>query len=71
MYLGELKTDARGRLVFLGGRGYSQSIQQSLKPHPEIISEFDSIDWVDDVCDGWVDVEISHPDDAGLAGRYV
>jgi hypothetical protein len=67
VYLGELQTDNEGRLVFLGGNGRSFSINpdKHVPPHvaqdqPEIISEFDSIDWCDDVCDGWVDVSISH-----------
>ncbi|KAF7792008.1 hypothetical protein EIP86_003035 [Pleurotus ostreatoroseus] len=68
--LGELRTDGQGRLVFLGGSGYSHSLQQpdQLNP-PEIISEFDSIDWVDNVCDGWVSVAVSHPNRPGLASE--
>src|ERR1700678_989413 len=58
--LGQLQVDNAGRLVFIGGAGYSQSVAEGGKPQPEIISEFDSVDWVDDVCDGWVGVEVSY-----------
>jgi len=56
--IGHLSTDSKGRLVFLGGAGYSRSVSDPNKPNfqPDVISEFDSIDWIDDVCDGWVDV---------------
>ena len=61
--LGELRTDIQGRLVFLGGSGVARSIQKTNQLwQPEIISEFDSVDWIDDICDGWVNVEVTHPD---------
>ncbi|OBZ79331.1 L-lysine 6-oxidase [Grifola frondosa] len=56
-----------GRLVFLGGRGFSRSIQAPAFDPPEIISEMDSIDWMDDICDGWIDVIVSHPNRPGLS----
>ncbi|KAH7909833.1 hypothetical protein BJ138DRAFT_1114625 [Hygrophoropsis aurantiaca] len=61
--LGQIQADARGRLIFIGGAGYSRCVSNPKKEHfqPDIISEFDSIDWVDDTCDGWVDVKIIHP----------
>lgn len=59
VYLGELHVDGTGRLVFLGGRGYSQSVADVGKPQPEVISEFDSTDWVDDTSDGWVSVKVT------------
>ncbi|KDQ58316.1 hypothetical protein JAAARDRAFT_46828 [Jaapia argillacea MUCL 33604] len=64
--LGEIRTDERGRLVFIGGAGYSRCISHPDKPHyqPDIVSEFDSIDWVDNVCDGWVDATVTF---SGLA----
>ena len=62
VYLGELLVDSAGRLVYLGGRGYSQSIAEAGKPQPEVISEFDSVDWVDDASDGWVSVTVEAPD---------
>ncbi|OJA17701.1 hypothetical protein AZE42_06712 [Rhizopogon vesiculosus] len=57
---GELRTDVKGRLIIIGGGGYSRSVANKDKLHfqPEIISEFDSIDWVDDTCDCWVDVKV-------------
>jgi hypothetical protein len=57
--LGELRTDSNGRLVVLPGSGDSASVQDGLR-QPEIISEFDSVDWFDDVFDGWVDVTVDH-----------
>ncbi|KAG0698475.1 hypothetical protein DFH29DRAFT_941178 [Suillus ampliporus] len=64
VHLGEIRTDEQGHLIFIGGAGYSRSVANHDKPHfqPDIISEFDSIDWVDDTCDGWVDVEVKHAD---------
>ena len=61
--LGELRTDNNGRLVFLGGSGHAYSVQNDylLGNQPSIISEFDSVDWYDTVCDGWVSVSVSHP----------
>ena len=57
--LGQIRTDQDGRLIFIGGAGYSSSISAE-KPdmQPDIVSEFDSIDWFDDACDGWVDAEV-------------
>ncbi|KAH9850551.1 hypothetical protein C2E23DRAFT_734556 [Lenzites betulinus] len=71
--LGELRTDEAGRLVFVPGSGVARSVLD-LEGHesvlqPEIISEFDSIDWIDSICDGWVDVKVEHsarPDFARL-----
>ncbi|KAG1743634.1 uncharacterized protein EDB91DRAFT_1274175 [Suillus paluster] len=65
VHLGEIRTDEQGHLIFIGGAGYSRSVANPAKPHfqPDIVSEFDSIDWVDDTCDGWVDVKVQH---AGL-----
>jgi hypothetical protein len=58
--LGELRSDEKGRLVFLGGKGNSFCVADESKPPiPEIISEFDSIDWIDDICDGWVSVKVT------------
>ncbi|KAG2132996.1 hypothetical protein DEU56DRAFT_951148 [Suillus clintonianus] len=62
VHLGEIRTDEQGRLIFIGGAGYSCSVAKPGVPHfqPDIISEFDSIDWVDDTCDGWVDVTVTY-----------
>ena len=59
VYLGQLQVDDVGRMVFLGGRGYSHCVADAGKPQPEVISEFDSTDWVDDTCDGWVTVNVT------------
>ncbi|KAF8637447.1 hypothetical protein AX17_002812 [Amanita inopinata Kibby_2008] len=58
--LGELRLDSKGRLIFLGGSGRSAHVKKQGKLHqPEILSEFDSIGWFDDTCDGWVEVEVN------------
>ncbi|KIJ65358.1 hypothetical protein HYDPIDRAFT_27377 [Hydnomerulius pinastri MD-312] len=61
--LGQIRTDDKGRLIFIAGAGYSRCVANPKEPHfqPDILSEFDSIDWVDDTCDGWVDVTVDHP----------
>jgi hypothetical protein len=71
--LGEIRTDELGRLIFIGGAGYSRCVANPKKPHfqPDVISEFDSIDWIDDTCDGWVDVKVvppQYPLTAGIHG---
>lgn len=48
VYLGELRIDSFGRLLFLGGRGESASRVPGNKP--ETFANND--DWHDDVCDG-------------------
>ncbi len=54
VYLGELQTDAAGRLVFLGGRGVSASSDGSRA------GDFANNDkWHDDVSDGPVTAEVS------------
>jgi len=60
VHLGQLRTDDKGRLIFIGGAGYSRCVRKHGTPHfqPDITSEFDSIDWVDDTCDGWVHVVV-------------
>ena len=70
--LGELRTDDHGRLVFLGGTGLARSVQKTNELYqPEIISEFDSVDWYDNACDGWVSVSVSHPARPHLTTLYV
>ena len=66
--LAELRSDIQGRLVFLPGSGVARSVQKTNQLwQPEIISEFDSVDWIDDICDGWVSVEVTHPDRPNMA----
>ncbi|HEY5722011.1 MAG TPA: LodA/GoxA family CTQ-dependent oxidase [Allosphingosinicella sp.] len=48
VYLGECRTDAQGRLIFLGGRGLSEPQKAGSKP-----TTFANNDgWHDDTCDG-------------------
>ena len=55
VYLGELRTDDAGRLMVLGGRGKSGSIEGA-RP----ISHYANNDgWYDDTSDGLVDVQIT------------
>ena len=60
IYLGEAKTDEYGHLVVLAGRGHSRSVADANQPYPLIMNDFDSPDWIDDTCDGWVHVEVIH-----------
>ncbi|WP_317440955.1 LodA/GoxA family CTQ-dependent oxidase [Streptomyces collinus] len=53
VYLGELRTDADGRLVFLGGRGVSASFTNTPAGH---FANNDT--WHDDVSDGPVTAEV-------------
>ena len=48
VYLGELRTDEAGRLIFLGGRGESDSAF----PHNPLSTYADNFGWHDDICDG-------------------
>ncbi len=53
VYLGELRTDEAGRLIFLGGRGVSQSIYNA----PPL--DFANNDgWFDDISDGPVSAKV-------------
>ena len=57
VYLGEARTDARGRLVVLGGRGASASV-----PPGEPLTSFANNDlWHDDVADGPVTATVTRP----------
>jgi hypothetical protein len=58
VYLGEIRTDPEGRLVVLAGRGTSASITDPKVRHPLLMTDFDSADWFDDTCDGWIDVTV-------------
>jgi L-Lysine epsilon oxidase N-terminal/L-lysine epsilon oxidase C-terminal domain len=53
VYLGELRTDDKGRLVFLGGRGVSASPTGSPIFNTTDPNAFINADgWYDDICDG-------------------
>ena len=57
VYLGELRTDADGRLLFLGGRGALRPSSRDMKP-----TTFANNDgWHDDVADGPVRATVTFP----------
>jgi hypothetical protein len=63
VYLGELRTDSRGRLVVLGGRGTSGSV-----PPGAPLTNFANNDrWYDDVSDGPVTARVTLPGQAPVA----
>jgi L-Lysine epsilon oxidase N-terminal/L-lysine epsilon oxidase C-terminal domain/Iron-containing redox enzyme len=55
VHLGELRTDAAGRLVVLGGRGESGSV----RPDNPLAHYANNDDWFDDTSDGPVTVEVT------------
>ena len=55
VYLGEVRTDERGRLVFLGGRGVSASADGS-----DLTTFANNAGWHDDVSDGPVDATVEY-----------
>jgi hypothetical protein len=57
VYLGELRTDADGRLIFLGGRGISQPFHKGTRP----LTFANNPGWHDDVCDGPVRAQVTFP----------
>jgi hypothetical protein len=57
--LGEIRTDARGRLIVLGGRGRSETL--STPPAPLGGSFYNNPDWFDDVGDGPVTARVTIP----------
>lgn len=59
VYLGELQTDAMGRLVVLGGRGVSVSPSGAPPYNPSEPNSFNNAgDWYDDIADGPVDANV-------------
>ena len=68
--LGDVKTDDVGRLIFVGGSGWSQCVTENagFRPdaeyplQPEVISEFDGVDWFDSSCDGKINVVVTRRD---------
>lgn len=63
VYLGELRTDARGRLIVLGGRGRSASVP----PGAPLPSFANNDGWYDDVSDGPVSATVTLPGQAPVA----
>ncbi|WP_338521556.1 LodA/GoxA family CTQ-dependent oxidase [Pseudomonas batumici] len=60
VYLGELRTDAHGRLLFLGGRGVSASPKGTPIFNPTDDNSFINADgWFDDTSDGPVSAQVS------------
>jgi hypothetical protein len=57
VYLGELRTDADGRLLFLGGRGKSAPFRKKLNP----LTFANNVGWHDDVADGPVRATVTFP----------
>ncbi|MBX9777809.1 MAG: LodA/GoxA family CTQ-dependent oxidase [Xanthobacteraceae bacterium] len=57
VYLGELRTDTDGRLLFLGGRGVSGPFKPGMKPTTFANNE----GWHDDVADGPVRAIVTFP----------
>jgi len=63
--LGELQTDAAGRLLVLGGFGHSASI----RPNNPLTTSFNNDDWFDDTSDGPVSARVQLPDGRSLQAR--
>lgn len=63
--IGELKTDAAGRLIVLGGHGVSESYP-AVSP---IVTFANNPDWHDDVADGSVDATITFAGEAPIAAE--
>lgn len=58
VYLGELRTDAAGRLLFFGGWGRSKPFREGLSP----LTFANNTGWHDDVADGPVRATVTFPD---------
>lgn len=66
VYLGELRTDELGRLIFLGGRGHSDSFTTPASP---LTTFANNEGWHDDTSDGPVDAEVELPDGRTLVAE--
>jgi L-Lysine epsilon oxidase N-terminal/L-lysine epsilon oxidase C-terminal domain len=62
VYLGELRTDAEGRLLFLGGRGSSAPFRPGLNP----LTFANNEGWHDDVADGPVRATVTFADGTSM-----
>ena len=58
VYLGEVRTDDEGRLIFLGGRGHSAPFESDAP----LTTFANNEGWHDDTCDGPVDAVVTLPD---------
>jgi hypothetical protein len=71
VYLGEVRTDAAGRLLVLGGRGKSAGIPTAVgKPVPPLSSVANNDRWHDDVSDGPVTATITFPGHAAIEVQH-
>ena len=59
VYLGQLQVDDADRLIFVPGSGHAKSVADPNNSQPEIVSDYDSVDWIDTACDGWVKVKVA------------
>jgi hypothetical protein len=62
VYLGELRTDNEGRLIFLGGRGLSEPFRKGFNP----LTFANNVGWHDDVSDGPVRAKVTFADSTTL-----
>lgn len=58
IYLGELQTDAKGRLIVLPGWGDAFNWLDSTGAEPELVDFYDNPGWYDDIADGPVDATV-------------
>ncbi|MEO1417210.1 MAG: LodA/GoxA family CTQ-dependent oxidase [Bacteroidota bacterium] len=66
VYMGELRTDELGRLIFLGGRGHSSSFTDPKSP---LVTFANNQGWHDDTSDGPVDAAVTLPDGRTLEAK--
>ncbi|KIL59196.1 hypothetical protein M378DRAFT_1016847 [Amanita muscaria Koide BX008] len=71
VYLGQLQVDQAGRLIFVPGTGNAKCVADPNNFQPEIVSEFDSADWIDTACDGWVKVEVGTSQDPSSITKII
>jgi hypothetical protein len=62
VFLGELRTDAEGRLIFLGGKGSAQAFRNGTRP----LTFANNTGWHDDLCDGPVRAKVTFPGHAPI-----
>ncbi len=65
VYLGELRTDAEGRLIFLGGKGQSAPFRPGFNP----TTFANNTGWHDDVSDGPVRATVTFPDGTSMEAQ--
>ena len=63
VYMGEIRTDELGRLLFLGGRGKSDSFTHPKKPQTTFAN---NEGWHDDMSDGPIDATVTLPNGKNL-----